>query len=201
MDSARIVEEEIRKLLQFRMSLIPYLYNAFADYHFKGIPPFRALVVDYPEDKNTFTISNEYLIGNGILAAPLTADETSRSVYLPAGLWYDFNTNQKFTGGKVYTIQPSNDQLPIFVKEGTILPLAKPVEHISADTQFEITCYVYGNKDTRGSLFEDDGESFDYEQGRFTNILLSWTNHHGTVTRSGAFKSHIYNITKWQLIE
>lgn len=117
MDNAREVEADVRKLLEFRMSLIPYLYNAFADYHFKGIAPFRALVVDYPEDKKTFTISDEYMIGDGILAAPLTEKKDERTVYLPAGSWYDFNTNQKYEGGKEYTIKTGLTQLPMFIKE------------------------------------------------------------------------------------
>jgi alpha-D-xyloside xylohydrolase len=159
MENAKEVEADIRKLLNFRMSLIPYLYNAFADYHFKGIPPFRALVMDYPQDKNTFNLSDEYMIGNSILAAPLTEKADERKVYLPEGFWYDYNTNQKYEGGKYYTIKPDLNQLPIFIKAGTILPLAKPVEFVAPDTRFEITCYVYGNAN-KAALFEDDGGNF-----------------------------------------
>jgi alpha-D-xyloside xylohydrolase len=200
MDSAKFVEHEIRNLLQFRMSLIPYLYNAFAEYHFKGTPVFRALVMDYPDDKNTFGISSEYLIGEDILAAPLTAAETKRTVYLPAGTWYDFNTNQKLEGGKTYTIQPTATQLPIFIKAGTILPLAKPLEHISPEDQFDITCYVYGDADTQAHLFEDDGNTFNYEKGIYNDVTLTWEQHAGTMTRKGAYKEKKYRITTWKLI-
>ena len=201
MDSAKIVETQIRRLLEFRMSLVPYLYNAFSDYHFKGIPPFRALVMDYPEDKNTFTISDEYLIGNSLLAAPLMAGETQRSIYLPEGTWYDFNSNQKFTGGKTYTIHPTLDQIPLFVKAGTILPLAKPIEHIPANTQFDITCYVYGDQSTQAALFEDDGYTFDYEKGTYNTVHLSWKDHKGSFTRDGHYNSRTYNITGWKLVQ
>jgi alpha-D-xyloside xylohydrolase len=171
MDNAKEVEGDIRKLLNFRMSLIPYLYNAFADYHFKGIPPFRALVMDYPQDKNTFNLSDEYMIGNDILAAPLTEKMDERKVYLPEGVWYDYNTNQKYEGGKYYTFKPGLTQLPIFIKAGTILPLAKPVEFVAPDTKFEITCYVYGNA-TRANLFEDDGTNATATHN--TDSLKNW---------------------------
>jgi alpha-D-xyloside xylohydrolase len=199
MDNAKEVEGDIRKLLNFRMSLIPYLYNAFADYHFKGIPPFRALVMDYPQDKNTFNLSDEYMIGNDILAAPLTEKMDERKVYLPEGVWYDYNTNQKYEGGKYYTIKPSLTQLPIFIKAGTILPLAKPVEFVAPDTKFEITCYVYGNA-TRANLFEDDGLTFNYENGAYNTINLLWNKNKGEVKRIGKFKSTRYIIKNWQVI-
>jgi len=94
----------------------------------------------------------------------LTAAESQRTVYLPEGIWYDFNTGQRFQGGKSYSIQPALDQIPLFVKAGTILPLATPVEHLSAGTQFDITCYVYGDGEAKASLFEDDGYTFDRPQ-------------------------------------
>lgn len=200
MDNAKEVEADIRKLLNFRMSLIPYLYNAFADYHFKGIPPFRALVVDYPEDEDTYNLSDEYMIGSGILAAPLTEKAEQREVYLPAGTWYDFNTNQKYEGGKKYTIKPSLNQLPIFIKSGTILPLAKPVEYVAPDTKFEVTCYVYGNANTQANLFEDDGVTFNYDKGAYNTVNLLWNNGKGTLKRNGQFKTTRYTVKNWQVI-
>jgi alpha-D-xyloside xylohydrolase len=201
MDNAPQVEADVRKLLNFRMSLVPYLYNAFADYHFKGIPAFRALVMDYPDDKNTYNLSDEYLIGDGLLAAPLTEKQDERKVYLPAGTWYDFNTNQKFAGGQEYTIHPTLNQLPLFVKQGTILPLAKPVEFIAPDTKFEITCYVYGNGSANATLFEDDGITFNYEKGTYNHVSLAWAKNKGQVKRDGIFKANRYVVKEWKLIE
>ncbi|MDB5127089.1 TIM-barrel domain-containing protein [Mucilaginibacter sp.] len=201
MDNAKQIEADIRKLFEFRMSLIPYLYNAFADYHFKGIPPFRALVMDYPEDKNTFNLADEYLIGEGILAAPLTEKMDERKVYLPAGIWYDFNTNQKYEGGKSYIVKTGLTELPIFIKEGTILPLAKPVTNVTGNTVFEITCYVYGEKSTTATLFEDDGVTFNYEKEKFNRITLLWNKNKGMFKRNGTFKNKRYDIKEWRLIK
>ncbi|RYE22706.1 MAG: DUF5110 domain-containing protein [Sphingobacteriales bacterium] len=200
MPNSKEVEADLRKLLNLRMSLVPYLYNAFADYKMKGIPPFRALVVDYPQDKNVFNISDEYMIGQGILAAPLTARSDERKIYLPAGNWYDFNTNKKYEGCKEYTIKFSYTDLPIFIKEGTILPLAKPVEYIAPQTQFEITCYVYGANAINTTLFEDDGTTFNYEKGTYNTISLSHLKGKGMVKRTGSFKGSRYAIKEWVTI-
>lgn len=201
MDSAAVVETDIRELLELRMRLVPYLYSAFADYHFKGIPPFRALVMDYPGDRNTFQISDEYLIGSGLLAAPLTAGDSLRSVYLPAGTWYDFNTNEKLAGGKTYTIHPRLDQIPLYVRAGTILPLARPVEHIQEGVPFEVMLNVYGAGDANAELFEDDGYTFDYEKGVFDWVGLAWKDGRGVVTRKGNFKGSMYKIVGWKVIQ
>ena len=156
--------------------------------------------MDYPEDGHCFDLSDEYLIGGGLLAAPLTAAQSERKVYLPAGTWYDFNTNQKLEGGREYTIRPSGSQLPLFVKAGTILPLAQPLEYVPEDYTFDITCYVYGDADTRGLLFEDDGYSFDFEHGAFNEVNLIWKNHTGGLYRKGFYDKPRYTITEWKLI-
>lgn len=200
LDNAKQIEADVRTLLNLRMSLVPYLYNAFADYHFKGIPPFRALIVDYPHDKNVYNISNEYMIGQGLLSAPLTDKADERKVYLPEGVWYDFNTGRKYYGGKEYSITCNYTGLPLFVKEGTILPLAKPVEYITPSTQFEITCRVYG-KTAITTLFEDDGITFNYEKSTYNSVALSYVNNKGTAKRSGNYKQKRYNIKGWQVIQ
>ncbi|MEO6838706.1 MAG: DUF5110 domain-containing protein, partial [Ginsengibacter sp.] len=149
-----------------------------------------------------FNLSDEYMIGEGILAAPLTEKMEERKVYLPAGKWYEFNTNAKFEGGKEYDYQPSLTQLPIFIKEGTILPLAKPVEYVAPDTKFEITCYVYGIvKTAKASLFEDDGVTFNYEKGSYNRVNLIWNNGRGEVKREGDFKNTRYIIKSWRVIK
>ncbi|MBL4677475.1 MAG: DUF5110 domain-containing protein [Mucilaginibacter sp.] len=200
MTGAKQVEADVRQLLNFRMSLLPYLYNAFAEYHFKGIPPFRALVMDYPQDEKVFGIWDEYMIGQGILAAPLTEKADERKVYLPAGNWYDFNTGKKMEGGKEYTISPTYTQLPIFIKEGTVLPLAKPLEYIAPNSQFDITCYVYGDN-AKGTLFEDDGVTFNYEKGKYNSIGLSYQNGKGKLNRTGSFGNKRYTIKKWEVVK
>jgi alpha-D-xyloside xylohydrolase len=197
MPNAKEAEAHIRNLLNFRMSFIPYLYSAFAKYNREGVPPFRALVVDYPEDKNVLNIWDEYMIGDNVLAAPLADSANTRSVYLPKGNWYDFNTNKLYAGGQSYNIATGLDQIPLFIKEGTILPLAKPVEFVSPATTFEITCYVYGKQPSPTQLFEDDGTTFNYENETFNILDLEWQNGKGNASRKGNYKTRLYVIKNW----
>jgi len=194
---AKELESKIRKLLELRMSLIPYLYSAFASYHYQGIPPFRALVVDYPNDINTYNIDDEYMIGESLLAAPFIDGASKRKVYFPAGVWYDFNTNQKYDGGKYYEIEMTIDQIPLFVKEGTILPLAKPVQYITRNSVFEITCHTYGNNCQPVTLFEDDSYTFDFRRNLFNQVSLEWNGKKGIVTKTGNYSGNNYKIVGW----
>jgi alpha-D-xyloside xylohydrolase len=195
--NAKELESKIRKLTELRMSLIPYLYSAFATYHFKGIPPFRAIVVDYPQDSAVYKIDDQYMIGENLMAAPFLDGTSKRSIYFPSGVWYDFNTDQKYEGGKAYNIEMSLDQIPLFVKEGTILPLAKPVQYITPETVFEITCHIYGNNCKPGLLFEDNSYTLDYQKNQFNWISLELLDNIGKVTKTGKYKGNGYKVLAW----
>lgn len=201
LSNANELEALVRTQFNFRMSLIPYLYAAFSQYHNEGIPPFRALIVDYPSDMNLKDISNQYMIGGNLMAAPLIGDSDTREVYFPQGIWYNYNTNEKYEGGKTYRVQTSLSQIPIFVKQGTILPLAAPEQFVSANTVFTITCKIYGKGQASTILFEDDGTTYNYENGSFNTIELSWDGKKGSVKRFGKFDKIRYKVKDWNLIE
>jgi len=195
--NAKELESKVRKLLELRMSLIPYLYSAFAAYHYKGIPPFRSLVVDYPNDSSVYKIDDEYMMGEGLLAAPFIDGASKRSIYFPAGNWYDFNTNQKYEGNKSYEIEMTLDQIPLFAKEGTILPLAKPVQYITPETVFEITCHAFGDSCNPTRLFEDNSYTLDYKKGLFNWVTLEWDGKQGKVTKKGNYTVNSYKVVSW----
>jgi alpha-D-xyloside xylohydrolase len=194
---AKELESKIRRLLELRMSLIPYLYSAFSNYHYRGIPPFRALVVDYPSDPEVYNLDDEYMIGEDLLAAPFIDGTSTRNIYFPAGIWYDFNSDKKYEGGKSYVVQMSLDQIPLFVKEGTILPLAKPLQYVSQNTVFEITCHIYGNDCKPAFLFEDNAYSLDYRKGWFNRVSLEWNGKEGKVTKTGNYQGKSYHVVDW----
>lgn len=165
MDTADYYTEECRKLFALRMSLLPYLYSAFAEYSRTGKPPIRALVLDYPEDMKARMVDDEYLFGDSMLVCPLTyEDGTSRKVYLPQGRWYNFFTGEAVEGGRTMEIQAAYDEIPVFVKDGAMIPVAKPVLHIDKDTVFEMTVKIFGEADGRFVLYEDDFDTFDFEE-------------------------------------
>ena len=199
--NSKEIESICRQLLKFRMSLIPYLYSAFYSYRFEGIPPFRPLVADFPEDKEVMNIQDEYLIGEDILAAPFKPEDDKREVYLPAGTWYDFNSGREYTGGAKYKIWFNSSHLPLFVKSGAILPLAEPVNCVSDTTGFRLKCRVYGDIPRECVLYEDDGTTFDYEKGLYNILTLQWNAQKGILSeRKGNLKIQRYAIAGWEHI-
>ncbi|MCU6779043.1 glycoside hydrolase family 31 protein [Phocaeicola fibrisolvens] len=194
------MEDIVRKLLNQRMSLIPYLYTAFFDYYEKGTPPFRPLVMDYVEDKNVWSIDDQYMIGENMMVAPLYNKGDKRKVYFPKGNWFDFHTGKKYVGGDYYEIETEYSKLPIYVKENSVIPVAKPELYINKNTVFEITCRGYGiSNEATFRLIEDDGQSFDYKKNKF-NILLLKTNGSKTnwkyIVKNYSDKK--YKICKWE---
>ena len=192
--NAKELEATAKKLIDVRMSLLPYLYSAFAEYHFSGKPPFRALVLDYPNDENVWRIDNEYMMGESILCAPFIDSAFSREVYFPKGDWYDFNNNKKYEGGKTYRINMSLSEIPMFVKANTILPLAAPVEFITPSTKFNIKCRVYGNPASSFSLFEDNSFNFDFEKGSYNRVEISFSKNKLSFKRAGKYSGRMYEI-------
>ena len=133
------LERLVRKFFELRMSFIPYLYAAFARYRFEGLPPVRALAMDWPADPAAWKIDDQWMYGDAVLVAPLFAGETARKVYLPgAGAWFDFWTGARYEGGRTYEVSADLERIPLFVRDGTLLPLAKPVEFVRPDTVFEL---------------------------------------------------------------
>lgn len=195
------LELKAKKLIELRMSLIPYLYASFAKYRFEGTPPFRALVVDYPDEAKTWRIDDQYMMGDQIMCAPFIDGASTRNVYFPKGIWYDFNTNKKYEGGQSYSITMSLDEIPMFIKDGTILPIAKPVEFITPSTVFEINCRVYGIPKQSFKLLEDDSYNLDYEKGKYSWATLTWDGKRGKMIRSGNYAKKLYTILGWEKVE
>ncbi|HKG67676.1 MAG TPA: TIM-barrel domain-containing protein, partial [Segetibacter sp.] len=198
--NSKDLEQKAKKLINLRMSLLPYLYAAFAKYHFDGTPPFRALIMDYPGDKNVGKIDDEYMMGESLLCAPFIDSSSQRTVYFPQGNWYDYNTNKKYEGGKAYTISMTLDQIPMFVKDNSILPLAQPVEHVAPSTVFNISCKIYGNPNGQVHLFEDNSTNFNFVKGQYNWVTLSWKGKKGSVSRVGNYKPQVYKINGWERV-
>jgi alpha-D-xyloside xylohydrolase len=194
------VEAEIRKMFEVRMSLIPYLYSSFAQYRNKGLPPFRALVMDWPDDPKTYKLDDQYMMGDALLVAPLFTPKIEREVYLPPGEWYDFWTHKKYDGGRSYTIQKPAEVIPVFVKGGTLLPLARPVEYVKDDTRFDVTVVAFGKECRLFELYEDDGLTYDFEKGKQNLLTLTWSAEKGgRVLKAGDYPGSRYNIVDWKI--
>lgn len=193
-------EEYARTLINLRMELIPYLYTAFRTYQQEGIPPFRPLLMDDPKDERLRTISDQYMIGNGMMAAPLYENKKSRKVYFPEGVWYNFNTNEKYEGNREYEITTELNQLPLYVRQGTLLPLAEPVPYINTQTVFNLNCKIYGTPTATCQLFEDDGVSYDFQKGQFNQVTLNAAKGKVKLTRTKGCKIKRYQLKGYEFI-
>jgi alpha-glucosidase (family GH31 glycosyl hydrolase) len=159
------VEPIIRKYVKLRMRLIPYFYSAFAQYHFQGIPPFRPMAM---EDPGLAEVDNQYMAGDSLLVTPLFAGEIEREVKLPPGAWYDFETGQKYDGGQTIKVKPGLETIPVFVRDGGIIPMMPAMDHApKAGQKVPLEIRHYGSKQGMFMLYDDDGETFNYEKGQF----------------------------------
>lgn len=191
------VEKEVREIALLRMQLIPYLYTAFADYAFKGIPPVRAMNLEegYSAEatlqegkldatKNPYAmavrkeVKDQFMVGPSLLVAPLFAGEKERQVVLPQGKWFDFYTGKYVGEGEVIHVSPQLGRIPVFVKDGGIVPLWPAITKITGE-KHPLEIRHYGNKPAVYELYDDDGETFDYEKGEFTRIQLKVANEQG----------------------
>ena len=135
-------------------------------------------------------------MGENILCAPFIDSAFTREVYFPEGVWYDFNTNKKYEGSHKYTINMQLNEIPMFVKANTILPLAKPVEYITPSITFEISCKIFGNAAAQAKLFEDNNFNFDFEKGKYNWLDISCKGNKITITRRGNYSKKMYEISK-----
>jgi alpha-D-xyloside xylohydrolase len=145
-----------RKYAQLRYRLLPYLYAA-ARRAPAGPPLARPLVYDYPLDPTTWQVDDEYLLGPDLLVAPMFKPRGSRDIYLPAGGWYDFRTDQRFDGARWITYEAELEMLPLFVRAGAIVPIGPELEYANQRAWDPLSFDVYPGEANRTELeFSDD---------------------------------------------
>ncbi len=178
-------EDIIRKYVQLRYKMMPYLYTVLAEAHTTGLPWIRPLILEYQDDYNVLNIDDEFLVGENLLVAPVVSPGvTVRDVYLPAGEWYDFASGKKHRGEQWISVAAPLETVPMFVKAGTIMPTGPAVDFIAQSTNSAVAYDVYPDKDgvASGKLYEDDGSTQEYLKGVSKNISLKFAN--GKLTSS-----------------
>jgi len=198
----RAVADRLRSIVSQRYALLPYLYSSFQRYHNEGLPPVRSLLLDFPEDTQIRKLDNAFMFGDSLLAAPFLGEAASRKIVLPRGVaWYELKTKQWHQGGTNITVSGSPGEMPLFVRENSLLPLAEPVQQIDGATVFEITVKVFGERPTPFTLFEDDGTTFDFESGAASRVVLTCDQAAGgKAERTGAFTGRRYKIVRWEAV-
>lgn len=177
---------------KLRYRLMPYLYSITGHIYLTDYTPMRALVMDFPLDKHVLDIANQYMFGPALLVAPVTKYKAnSREVYLPAGQgWYDFYSGQYQDGGKSITANAPYERIPVYVKEGSILPAGLELQYALEKQADPITLYVFSGQDVSFALYEDEGVNNNYEKGGYATIEMKYTEANKTLTigkRSGSF--------------
>ncbi|WP_096201643.1 glycoside hydrolase family 31 protein [Bacillus sp. FJAT-45350] len=162
------VEKNVKKYIEQRYVWMPHLYTLFKEASKTGVPVMRPLVMEYPTDENTFNLSDQFMVGEQVIVAPiLTPDTFHRVVYLPEGNWVNYWTDEKLTGKQHHLINADIETLPIFVKEGAILPHGS-VKRSTEVPDKKVTIHIYPKQGEEISyhFYEDDGKTFDYEKGK-----------------------------------
>jgi alpha-D-xyloside xylohydrolase len=219
------VEKEIKEYSLLRMQLIPYIYSEFAKYHFEGTPVFRSMALEQGFEAEAKTelrnsnlnenpyaeavlkeIKDQYMTGEYLLVAPLFTGQTSRKVILPKGKWFDFYTGKYAGDGEVITVSPGLEKIPVFVKDGGIIPMMPPVLHAPAAGQkYDIEIRYYGTRPGNYRLYDDDGETFDYEKGVFSwreiNVMKDKKGKlYGTISKAEKEKPDNISKVTWRFM-
>ncbi|MBK8022623.1 MAG: DUF5110 domain-containing protein [Chloroflexi bacterium] len=192
------------KSLRLRYRLMPYIYSLAAMVTQEDYTMIRALPFDFRCDPNTYNVDDQYMFGPALLVNPVTnpmyymANSTpldvpgkSRTVYLPKGThWYDFWTHKQYAGEQIIVADAPLDRIPLYVRAGSIVPLGADIQHTDEIKDASLELHIYPGQDGHFTLYEDEGDNYNYEQGAFTTIRFSWSDQDRRLTigsRQGSY--------------
>ena len=214
------VYDALVSAISLRYRLLPYIYSTAWDVTHRRSTFMRALWMDFADDAKTHDMKDEFLFGHSLLVAPIVQalytpenrvkfDEAGRGVdftaektvtkYLPAGTrWYDFWTGKAYDGGKDVELKTTISSIPLFVRAGSIIPVGAEITAIADRDWSSLELRVYPGQDGSFTLYEDDGETYAYEQGQYAEIPMNWNDRKHTLTigrRSGQFEGMLQERT------
>ena len=195
-------EQAQRILVSFdrlRYRLLPYIYSVAWMTTHDHYTPMRPLIMDFAGDREAMDIGDQFLFGPAILVNPVTEPgATSRRVYLPKGRWYDFWSGAGVEGGRALDAAAPLERIPLYVRAGSILPLGPDIEYSSEKPADPNELRVYRGADGHFRLYEDEGDSYRYENGQFATIDFDWNEAAQTLTigtRQGSFPGMLASRT------
>ena len=185
---------------KLRYRLMPYLYSMAGWVHFDDYTMMRPLVMDFANDNNIYDIKDQWMFGPALMVCPVGYYKArNRSVYFPDGGWYDFYTGEKViegcnidsTSSRRLIVDAPYERIPVFVREGSIIPFGPEIQYCDEKPAELITLYVYGGDDGHFQLYEDEGTNYNYEKGKYATIDISYDDAAKTLTLGkckGSFK-------------
>ncbi|NOR74292.1 MAG: DUF5110 domain-containing protein, partial [Draconibacterium sp.] len=214
------VYKQCQEVAFLRMQMLPYLYSTFADYYFNGTPPFRGMNLEsgfesvaesekgeLDATKNPYAeaikkeVKDQYMMGEFLLVAPLFNMDDGRKVILPKGNWYDFYTGEFVGNGEIIKVENGFEKIPLFVKDGGIIPMIPQIRQTTEwkeNTPLEIR--VYGDAAGTFVLYDDDGKSFNFENGEYTTKRFIAENGKGSVEDLHNSNSWVYGDITWKFM-
>jgi len=193
-----VVEENIKKILNLRYCLLPYIYSMAWQVSKNGIMMMRPMVMDFYYDRKSLENPYLFMFGKSILVVPVTEPGIKyKDIYLPSStIWYDFWTGEKLQGGQVIKKETPLDIIPLFVKAGSIIPIGPRVQYASEKPWDTLEIRIYEGADGEFTLYEDEGDNYNYEKGIYSTITFKWNDKSKVLTisdRKGNFPGMINN--------
>jgi len=169
------VENILTQYDELRYRLMPYIYSTAWGVTNNGETLMRALPLEFTSDAGAREISDQFMFGHALLINPVTTEgATQRKIYLPAGTdWVNFWTGKREKGSQSITADAPLDKMPIYVRAGSIVPYGPRVESATAKAD-PIALRIYAGANGEFNLYEDEGDSYDYEHGAHSTIHMSW---------------------------
>ena len=179
--------DAIAKFIRLRYRLLPYIYSLAAQVRLSNATMMRSLLFDFMDDEKAKNRTDEYMFGREILVCPVLEPllyeaegielkkELIRECYLPSSCgWYDYWTGKFYEGGRTYRMPATIDTMPVFVKEGSIIPESEGLIHASGCCPELVKIFVFSGRDTSYQLYEDAGNDYEYEKGAYSIISFNW---------------------------
>jgi alpha-D-xyloside xylohydrolase len=175
----------IEGCLQLRYRLMPYIYSLAADVHFNDYTIMRPLIMDFQSDKNVTDIAYQYMFGPAFLINPIYEYKArQRDVYLPKdNVWYDMYTGKiESNGGETKTVSAPYERIPLYIRGGSIIPVGPEVQYTDEKPWDNLDIVVYPGADAEFTLYEDEGDNYNYEKGLYSTIKFKWNDKARTLT-------------------
>jgi len=177
------VEDNMRKMLNLRYRLLPYIYSEAWQIAKNGSTMMRPLVMDFSEDTSALNQQFEYMFGKAFLVAPVTEPNVHEwNMYLPeSNTWYNFWTGNRFKGGQTIHTMVTLDKIPLFIKEGSIIPMG-PIIQYATEKKDPVEIRIYPGSNGEFTLYEDEDDNYNYEKGVYSLIRFTWNDTKKTLT-------------------
>ena len=173
------VEDRVRSIINLRYQLLPFWYNEFYNSSKTGLPIMRPMFLNYQNDENCYSNDAQYqfMIGENLLVAPVVDEHSNfKKLYLPDGKWYDWWNNKVYEGNQWIIVSAPIDQIPIFIKQGGIVPMQDIEQYVGQKQMTELNLVVFPSSESNYSLYEDDGISNNYEKGDYSITKFEFNN-------------------------